>query len=82
MGLCDTRGMTLHRRHKSYSTIYAKRKLAAAQAAYASWDATVPRDWRGRADRHQALQKWGSEVERWRAVLNPPPVEKLYILPF
>lgn len=73
--------MTLHRSRRPYSLAYARRRLAAAEAAYASWDATVPRDWRERADRHQALQKWGSEADRWRAIVNPQPIEH-YRLPF
>lgn len=73
--------MTLHRKHQRYSPAYARRQLAAAEAAYASWDKLQPKDWRERADRHQALQTWGAAVDRWRRVLRPPEVEK-YRLPF
>jgi hypothetical protein len=73
--------MTQHRSRRPYSPAYARRKLASADATLAYWQAVQPRDWRERADKHQALQEWGAAVARWRAVLDPPKFEPVR-LPF
>lgn len=73
--------MTLHRPGRPYSKPHAQRQLAAAQAALASWEAVQPRDWRERADRHQAIRKWSAEVGKWERVLAPK-LERFYSLPF
>lgn len=74
--------MTLHRARRPYTDRYARRKLEQASATLAHWQALKPKDWRERADQHQALQVWGAEVDRWQRVLTPPPVERAYLLPF
>lgn len=73
--------MTQHRKRQRYSPAYARRQLASAEATLRHWESVQPRDWRERSDKHQALQEWGARVARWKAVLEPPRVERVR-LPF
>lgn len=75
--------MTLHRKRRPYSPATARRRLASVQAQIAHWRATdCTGAWRRAADKARALAALESQESRWLAVLNPPPVERFYTLPF
>jgi hypothetical protein len=74
--------MTLHRRGKPYSLPYARRRLAACEAAIATWRATdCAGDWRRACDKRRELDRLEAEWMRWDRVLRPRPIEE-YRLPF
>lgn len=75
--------MTLHRKRRPYSPAYARRQLVSVQQALASLRLLeVGSDWRKATSKAENLRRLECLERKWQRVLNPPPLEQLYVLPF